>query len=46
MRTGLVVTAQPGVEDPAVCAEELGPSSSRAYDMPMADGGPPAPGVA
>ena len=46
MRTGLVVTAQPGVEDPAVRAEELALSSYRADSTPMATGGPAVPRVA
>jgi alkanesulfonate monooxygenase SsuD/methylene tetrahydromethanopterin reductase-like flavin-dependent oxidoreductase (luciferase family) len=40
MRTGIVVTAQPGVEDLAVQAEELGFSSFWVYDTPMLHGDP------
>jgi len=46
MRTGLAWTAQPGVEDLAVRAEELALSSYRAYRTPMATGGPSAPRAA
>lgn len=40
MRTGIVVTARPGVEDLAVRAEELGFSSFWVYDTPMVNGDP------
>jgi 5,10-methylenetetrahydromethanopterin reductase len=40
MRTGIVVTARPGVEDLAVLAEELGFSSFWVYDTPMVNGDP------
>ncbi|TDC83861.1 LLM class flavin-dependent oxidoreductase [Actinomadura sp. 7K507] len=40
MRTGIVVTAQPGVEELAVRAEELGFSSFWVYDTPMLHGDP------
>ncbi|GIG65240.1 LLM class flavin-dependent oxidoreductase [Phytomonospora endophytica] len=40
MRTGIVVTARPGVEELAVRAEELGHSSFWVYDTPMAHGDP------
>ncbi|MFG1708406.1 LLM class flavin-dependent oxidoreductase [Nonomuraea sp. M3C6] len=40
MRTGIVVTAQPGVEQLAVQAEELGFSSFWVYDTPLLHGDP------
>jgi alkanesulfonate monooxygenase SsuD/methylene tetrahydromethanopterin reductase-like flavin-dependent oxidoreductase (luciferase family) len=40
MRQGIVVTAQPGVEELAVQAEELGFSSFWVYDTPMLHGDP------
>lgn len=40
MRTGIVVTARPGVEDLAVRAEELGFHSFWVYDTPMVNGDP------
>ncbi|SDM12185.1 LLM class flavin-dependent oxidoreductase [Nonomuraea jiangxiensis] len=40
MRTGIVVTAQPGVEELAMRAEELGFSSFWVYDTPMLHGDP------
>ncbi|MBO2447776.1 LLM class flavin-dependent oxidoreductase [Actinomadura barringtoniae] len=40
MRTGIVVTARPGVEDLAVRAEELGFSSFWVYDTPMVHADP------
>jgi len=40
MRTGIVVTARPGVEELAVRAEELGFSSFWVYDTPMVNGDP------
>lgn len=40
MRKGIVVTAQPGVEELAVRAEELGFSSFWVYDTPMVHGDP------
>jgi hypothetical protein len=40
MRTGIVVTARPGVEDLAVRAEQLGLSSFWVYDTPMLHGDP------
>ncbi|MCP9955255.1 LLM class flavin-dependent oxidoreductase [Actinomadura madurae] len=40
MRTGIVVTARPGVEELAVLAEELGFSSFWVYDTPMVNGDP------
>lgn len=40
MRTGIVVTARPGVEDLAAKAEELGFSSFWVYDTPMVNGDP------
>lgn len=40
MRAGVVVTAQPGVEDLAVRAEELGLHSFWVYDTPMVHGDP------
>ena len=40
MRTGIVVTAQPGIEELAVHAEELGFSSFWVYDTPMLHGDP------
>ncbi|GII97585.1 LLM class flavin-dependent oxidoreductase [Sinosporangium siamense] len=40
MRKGIVVTAQPGVEDLAVQAEELGFSSFWVYDTPVLHGDP------
>ena len=40
MRTGIVVTARPGVEDVAARAEELGFSSFWVYDTPMVNGDP------
>jgi len=40
MRTGIVVTARPGIEDLAVRAEELGFSSFWVYDTPMVHGDP------
>jgi 5,10-methylenetetrahydromethanopterin reductase len=40
MRTGIVVTARPGVEDLAVLAEELGFTSFWVYDTPMVNGDP------
>lgn len=40
MRTGVVVTARPGVEELAVRAEELGLSSFWVYDTPMVHGDP------
>ena len=40
MRTGIVVTARPGVEDLAVRAEQLGFSSFWVYDTPMVNGDP------
>lgn len=40
MRGGVVVTAQPGVEDLAVRAEELGLHSFWVYDTPMVHGDP------
>ncbi|HZZ96908.1 MAG TPA: LLM class flavin-dependent oxidoreductase [Jatrophihabitantaceae bacterium] len=43
MRTGIVVTARPGVEDVARRAEELGFSSFWVYDTPMVNGDPFVP---
>jgi alkanesulfonate monooxygenase SsuD/methylene tetrahydromethanopterin reductase-like flavin-dependent oxidoreductase (luciferase family) len=40
MRAGVVVTAQPGVEDLALRAEELGLHSFWVYDTPMVHGDP------
>src|SRR5690348_11517327 len=40
MRTGIVMTARPGVENLAVRAEELGFSSFWVYDTPMVNGDP------
>ncbi len=40
MRTGIVVTARPGVEDLAVRAEQFGFSSFWVYDTPMVNGDP------
>ncbi|MEU6378924.1 LLM class flavin-dependent oxidoreductase [Streptomyces sp. NPDC046909] len=40
MRTGIVMTARPGVEDLAARAEELGFSSFWVYDSPMVHGDP------
>jgi 5,10-methylenetetrahydromethanopterin reductase len=40
MRTGIVVTARPGIEDLAVRAEELGFTSFWVYDTPMVNGDP------
>ncbi|GAA3227673.1 hypothetical protein GCM10017691_18230 [Pseudonocardia petroleophila] len=40
MRTGIVMTARPGVEDLAVRAEELGFHSFWVYDTPMVNGDP------
>lgn len=40
MRTGIVVTARPGVEELAARAEELGFSSFWVYDTPMVNGDP------
>jgi 5,10-methylenetetrahydromethanopterin reductase len=40
MRTGIVVTARPGVEDLAARAEELGFRSFWVYDTPMVNGDP------
>lgn len=40
MRTGIVMTARPGVEDLAVRAEELGFTSFWVYDTPMVNGDP------
>jgi 5,10-methylenetetrahydromethanopterin reductase len=40
MRTGIVMTARPGLEDLAVRAEELGFSSFWVYDTPMVNGDP------
>jgi alkanesulfonate monooxygenase SsuD/methylene tetrahydromethanopterin reductase-like flavin-dependent oxidoreductase (luciferase family) len=40
MRTGIVMTAQPGVEDLALRAEQLGFSSFWVYDTPMVNGDP------
>jgi 5,10-methylenetetrahydromethanopterin reductase len=40
MRTGIVLTARPGVEDLAARAEELGFSSFWVYDTPMVNGDP------
>jgi alkanesulfonate monooxygenase SsuD/methylene tetrahydromethanopterin reductase-like flavin-dependent oxidoreductase (luciferase family) len=40
VRTGIVVTARPGVEDLAARAEELGFSSFWVYDTPMVNGDP------
>ncbi|MFF5985036.1 LLM class flavin-dependent oxidoreductase [Streptomyces olindensis] len=40
MRTGIVMTARPGLEDLAVRAEELGFSSFWVYDTPMVHGDP------
>jgi 5,10-methylenetetrahydromethanopterin reductase len=40
MRTGIVVTARPGVEDLAARAEQLGFSSFWVYDTPMVNGDP------
>lgn len=40
MRTGIVMTARPGVEDFAARAEELGFSSFWVYDTPMVNGDP------
>lgn len=40
MRTGIVVTARPGVEALAARAEELGFSSFWVYDTPMVNGDP------
>ncbi|MFF3552792.1 LLM class flavin-dependent oxidoreductase [Streptomyces tsukubensis] len=40
MRTGIVMTAKPGVEDLAVRAEELGFDSFWVYDTPMVHGDP------
>lgn len=40
MRTGIVMTARPGVEDLAARAEELGFSSFWVYDTPMVNGDP------
>jgi alkanesulfonate monooxygenase SsuD/methylene tetrahydromethanopterin reductase-like flavin-dependent oxidoreductase (luciferase family) len=40
MRTGIVVTARPGVEDIAARAEDLGFTSFWVYDTPMVNGDP------
>lgn len=40
MRTGIVMTARPGVEELAARAEELGFSSFWVYDTPMVNGDP------
>ncbi|MDT0342434.1 LLM class flavin-dependent oxidoreductase [Streptomyces litchfieldiae] len=40
MRRGIVVTAHPGVEELAACAEESGFSSFWVYDTPMLHGDP------
>jgi alkanesulfonate monooxygenase SsuD/methylene tetrahydromethanopterin reductase-like flavin-dependent oxidoreductase (luciferase family) len=40
MRTGIVMTARPGVEDLAARAEELGFRSFWVYDTPMVNGDP------
>ena len=40
MRTGIVMTAQSGVEDLAVRAEQLGFNSFWVYDTPMVNGDP------
>jgi 5,10-methylenetetrahydromethanopterin reductase len=40
MRTGIVMTARPGVEDFAARAEEMGFSSFWVYDTPMVNGDP------
>lgn len=40
MRTGIVVTARPGVDDLAARAEELGFDSFWVYDTPMVNGDP------
>jgi 5,10-methylenetetrahydromethanopterin reductase len=40
MRTGIVVTARPGIEDLAARAEDLGFSSFWVYDTPMVNGDP------
>ncbi|WP_214401467.1 LLM class flavin-dependent oxidoreductase [Pseudonocardia lacus] len=40
MRTGIVMTARPGVEDLAARAEELGFASFWVYDTPMVNGDP------
>jgi 5,10-methylenetetrahydromethanopterin reductase len=40
MRTGIVMTARPGVEDLAARAEQLGFSSFWVYDTPMVNGDP------
>ncbi|MFF5291504.1 LLM class flavin-dependent oxidoreductase [Paractinoplanes globisporus] len=40
MRTGIVVTARPGVEELAARAEELGFASFWVYDTPMVNGDP------
>src|ERR1041384_7996453 len=40
MRTGIVVTARPGIEELAARAEELGFSSFWVYDTPMVNGDP------
>ncbi|MQA15976.1 MAG: LLM class flavin-dependent oxidoreductase [Pseudonocardiaceae bacterium] len=40
MRTGIVVTARPGMEELAVLAEELGFASFWVYDTPMVNGDP------
>src|SRR5437868_3410492 len=40
LRTGIVVSARPGVEELAVRAEELGFSSFWVYDSPMLHGDP------
>ncbi|GAA1029993.1 hypothetical protein GCM10009557_20470 [Virgisporangium ochraceum] len=40
MRTGIVVTARPGVEELAARAEQLGFASFWVYDTPMLNGDP------
>jgi alkanesulfonate monooxygenase SsuD/methylene tetrahydromethanopterin reductase-like flavin-dependent oxidoreductase (luciferase family) len=40
MRTGIVVTARPGIEDLAARAEDLGFASFWVYDTPMVNGDP------
>src|SRR6185437_10327262 len=40
MRTGIVVTARPGIEELAARAEELGFASFWVYDTPMVNGDP------
>jgi len=40
MRTGIVVTARPGIEDLAARAEDLGFTSFWVYDTPMVNGDP------